>query len=255
MPRITQIWLSLILAVFIGACSAVSLSDLHTTFERIQQNRADCSVIDAKILDRVIACPSDAALLDIARKAFAARDSGDDRTNVALLRLAAAAGWESRTQEGLEIAEAAAADGVRRCDALPAKQFGAPRDCALLRIAPAIVVHVRALNVIARVGTSEPGRVSAEDRNSLGVTSDAYVANTFDFIERVRSTTLAADAALDPSVLTYVDRQRRAFYCTAAKLGELNRTLGDTQRMRTMFARRQAMQRADRRLVTERCTA
>ncbi len=86
------------------------------------------------------------------------------------------------------------------------------------------------------------------------VTSDSYVANTFDFIERVRSTTLAADAALDPSVLTYVDRQRRAFYCTAGKLSELSRRLGDSQRARAMIVRRQAMQRADRRLVSERCT-
>ena len=255
MHKATQVWLSVILAILMGACSSISLSDLQTTFERIQQGRADCSVVDAQVLDRVVACPSDAALLDIARKAFAARDSGDDRTNVALLRLAAAAGWESRTQEGLEIAEAAATDGIRRCDALPAKQFGAPRDCALLRITPAIVVHVRALNLVARIGTTEPARVSAEDRNSLGVTSDTYVDNTFGFIERVRATTLAADAALDPSVLTYVERQRRAFYCTAGKLAELNRRFGDTQRMRTMFVRRQAMQKADRRLVTERCTA
>ncbi len=114
-------------------------------------------MVDNKALDRVIACPSDAALLDISRKALAARDSSDDRTNVALLRLAAAAGWESRTPEGLDIAEAASTDGVRRCDALPAKEFGAPRDCALLRIAPAIVVHVRAMNLIARIGNAATG--------------------------------------------------------------------------------------------------
>jgi hypothetical protein len=242
------------LAALLCGCAAVSLSDLQGSFDRAVQARGDCSMAATKGAQRPGACRTgDVALLAVARQAHSARDQASDaRTNISTLRLAANAGWESATPEGLEIADAASAEGVRRCDAVSDQQFGAPRDCALLRVAPAMVAHVRAVMLIDRIERSNP--IAGEDRERLASVSDSYVAGTFEFIERVRSTRLAGDKDLDPSVLSYLDQQRRAFYCTAAALVALNRRVGDTRRMQELFTRRQMMQRVDRRLTAVRCT-
>jgi hypothetical protein len=245
--------LSMTLAALLCGCAVASLSEIQASFDSRIQARGDCSMAVAKGTTRSEVCRAgDSTLLDVARRAHSAKGaSSDARTDIATLRLAANAGWESATPEGLEIADAASAEGVQRCDAVSEKQFGTPRDCALLRVAPGMVAHVRAVILIDRIERSNP--LSEDDRRSLALVSDSYVANTFEFIERVRSTRLVGDTDLDPSVLAYLDQQRRAFYCTAAGLVALNRRAGDTQRMSALFTRRQMMQKVDRRLASVTC--
>lgn len=246
--------LSMGFAALLCGCAAVSLTEIQGSFDRAVQTRGDCSMAATTGAQRPEACRTgDVALLDVARRAHSARDqSSDARTNISTLRLAANAGWESATPEGLEIVDAASAEGVARCDALSDQQFGAPRDCALLRVAPGMAAHVRAVMLIDRIERSNP--ITDENRSALASVSDTYVANTFEFVERIRSTKLAGNKDVDPSVLSYLDQQRRAFYCTAAALVALNRRVGDTRRMQELFTRRQMMQRVDRRLTSVRCT-
>jgi hypothetical protein len=76
------------------------------------------------------------------------------------------AGWQSRLPEGLDLTDAAAIEGIEACAAIDPNTFGAPRDCALLRLAPAFSRHVRAVVFIDGL-PAEPLMFDAEHKSAL----------------------------------------------------------------------------------------
>lgn len=207
-------------ALLIAGCqTAASFSSLQASFSSLQDLRQRCAT--AADAAQGLQCGADEAPLfvDIAQRAYAvANNAADPRTRIGLLRLAATAGWESGATDGLAVAEAAAADGQARCAEIPTNAFGAPRDCALLRMAPAFIAHVRAYAVLRQaLATSAP---DAALRAKLASAAAGYVANTLGSSERVRSR-IDGDPSLHASVRAFLDRQRLTFYCTTIAFADV----------------------------------
>lgn len=227
----------LLLLLILAACTARTFSSLQSDYQDVIRQRAACT--SAPSAEAVQRCTADdgAVLADIARRTReAAADASDERTRIGLLRLAAAAGWTSRTPEGFEEARAAAEDGQGRCARLSPDRFGAPRDCALLALAPAFVAHQEAVRLLAALklpgGETEPGNLER-----LGAVSRDYASTTLADIEAKKDAgAIPREAA--PELDAYVARQLPIMACTILALIGPNERLGNAElatRLKTQF--------------------
>jgi hypothetical protein len=222
MPRHAAV--ALILALLLGGCAARSFSSLQADYRDVVDRRATCAAPGATV--EQCTAVDGAVLVDIARRAReSTADAADERTRIGLLRLAAAAGWTSRLPEGFEAARAAAEEGQARCAKLSPERFGAPRDCALLALAPAFVAHQETVGLLAAL--KRPGGAAAPgDLERLRALSRDYAAVTLGDIEAKREAgAIPREAA--PELDLYVTRQLPVMACTLFALMSANERAGD----------------------------
>ena len=223
-----RIGLAAAAALVLAACTAAKFSDLQSDYDRLLDRALACADQRQAADLGFGACAGEhgTALLDLARSAEeVAGEAGDARTRIGLLRLAGLAGWQSRIEPGFALAGAVSLQGQELCRSLPAEEFGAPRDCAIHLILPALVAHE---STLAMAEAFERGSGDESQRREMLERIDTYLAATWDFIEPKRAE-IAADNRVDPLFLTYLDAQQETILCTAhGKLAPLARTLGDT---------------------------
>ena len=224
---------ALLLALLAG-CAARSFSSLQTDYQDAIGRRAACSTQAT-----VQQCTADdgPVLVDIARRAReTSADAADERTRIGLLRLAAAAGWTSRMPEGFEEARAAADEGQGRCAALSPDRFGAPRDCALLALAPAFVAHQETVGLLEAL-KRQGGAALPANGEKLRALSRDYAAVTLGDIEAKRAAgAIPRDAA--PELDAYVTNQLPVMACTLLALMSANEGAGNADlaaRLKTQF--------------------
>jgi len=148
-------------------------------------------------------------------------------TRISFYAVAAQGGWESGIDPGFQTADAAIQAGTALCTSTATNTTAPPRDCAMLQVGPAFVAHMRTVALIYVVESKPLSSATAMEKRQINDASLNYVRRTFDFVESRRSQ-IQANASLDPSVVTFLDRQRAVFYCTALHLATINRRLGQT---------------------------
>lgn len=234
----------------LAACTAATFSGLQTDFDQLQDRARDCAGSnDAGLGFSECAGQTRTAMLDLARQAEeAAGDAGDPRTRIGLLRLAGVAGWQSRLDAGYTLAGAVSVQGLEQCRALPADQFGAPRDCAIHEILPALIAHE---STVERAKAIEGQTLDGPARRDMLDRIERYLAGTWDFIEGRRAG-LPVDSRIDPRFFDYLDVQRRTILCTAhGTLSRLAATLGDADLAAEV--RQDAISRSDTAGIPIRC--
>ena len=222
-----RICLAAATALVLAACTAAKFSDLQSDYDRLLDRTLACADQRQAADLGFSACAGQhgTAMLDLARAAEeVAGEAGDARTRIGLLRLAGMAGWQSRIEPGFALAGAVSLQGQELCRGLPAEEFGAPRDCAIHLILPALVAHESTLQ---RAEAFDVETGDETERREMLDRIGTYLAATWDFIDSKQGE-IAADNRIDPLFFTYLDNQRQTILCTAhARLAPLARTLGD----------------------------
>jgi hypothetical protein len=217
------------LLLLLSGCTAHSLSSLQQQFNELQTTRDSCESGGAPASAVPVTCLSsyDGPLLDLARQARdAAPQAEDPRTRIAFLSLAAMAGWQSRTGEGLDLTDSVSGDGVAECDALDKSKFGVPRDCALLELAPAFARHVRAVDYLRSIHYSGKA-LTDEQRAALAGQAGTYIAGTWNVLASAGEK-LKQDSKISPSVVAYLQEQRRRVWCVAKEFERVSQEAGET---------------------------
>jgi len=144
-------------------------------------------------------------------------------TNIAILRLAAVSAWRAqdrdyRNGEAGSLAFAAAEKGKQLCGTVSAREFGAPRDCALLRIIPTLVQYdaLEGRLPTAPLDTMNPAKnrqyaegVATYTRALVALAREATAAWT-----EIKSGTGAYEG-VSPGVIDYVNYQYGSAACKA----------------------------------------
>jgi hypothetical protein len=194
-----------------------------------------------------------AALAKLAQESADEAAKAQNRaTRIGLYALAANGGWESGMDAGFQVADTAIQAGTAECGRAAANEFVPPRDCALLRVGPGFVAHMRTLSIVDQIEAKPPASVSAAEKRQLAEVSIRYVRNTFDFVEGQRRQ-FEADPNLDQSVLALLDRQRSTFFCTALHVSTVNRRLGQIDAARRVSRDRDRFFAVAPALQGERC--
>ncbi len=234
MQRLTALWVALITAGLLAtSCAGISLSRLQTDFNQLYQAKEAC--LSAKPTSpeditnvKSIPCTeqAEAALFDLSQSAKSAADKAkDQRTKVALLRLAGLSLWQSgrgTEKEGNALVNNISMEGEFVCNAIEkeAKKgeiYGAPRDCALLTILPALVYHSEYKMRLERLDDQEPSDDSKREFENL---ISNYANNTVLFIS-AREEKVKAFTGLSISVKDYIDEAKRRSFCNFQKAEEV----------------------------------
>jgi hypothetical protein len=241
----------------IGTIGNIGLgSTQRPDFTKAQADMAGCRSA-ARSTGELSACSAKfgPALAQIAQDSYDQAGRAQDRaTRINLFATAANAGWDSGTDTGLQVADAAIQAGGGECDKIPPNEFTPARDCALLSVGPGFVAHVRTAALVDRIAAKPRASVTAAERRQLNDASLRYVRNTFDFVES-RRRQFDADPNLDASVRTLLDRQRAVFYCTALQISAVNRRLGQADTARRVSRDRDRILAAAPSLQGETCLA
>jgi hypothetical protein len=232
------------------------VSTQRPDFARAQADMASCRSA-ARSTGELTACPAKfgPALAQIAQDSFDQAGRAQDRaTRINLYASAANAGWDSGTDAGLQVADAAVQAGGGECEKIPGNEFTPARDCALLQVGPGFVTHVRTSLLIGRVEAKPRTSVTAAEKKQVADASIRYVRNTFDFVES-RRRQFDSDPNIDASMRTMLDRQRAVFFCTALQISAVNRRLGQADVARRVSRDRVRILAADPSLQGETCLA
>ena len=232
------------------------VSTQRPDFARAQADMASCRTA-ARTTRELTACSGKFGppLAQIAQDSFDQAGRSTDRaTKINLYATAANAGWDSSTDTGLQVADAAVQAGGGECEKIPGNEFTPARDCALLQVGPGFVIHVRTSLLIARVEAKPRVSVNQMEKKQIADASVRYVRNTFDFVE-ARRKQFDSDPNIDASMRTMLDRQRAVFYCTAIQISAVNRKLGQVDTSRRVSRDRDRILAADPALQGETCLA
>jgi hypothetical protein len=219
------VWTAIFFLSFIYGCTATTLSGLQSDFVTLYQQKDRCEQArkKGKALPSECMADYDQALMDIALEAEKLVGRAEDAgTRVGLLRLGALAAWQGG-EEGFNKADDLASRGSRLCDSLDKKGFGAPRDCAILRLVPALVAHDSWVAQFKGLPTKSP----EEKIHFFQKFARNYKLNTWDPVAEQESV-LAREPGIDASLLLYLKRQKNAFYCTAVRMHKEMQEFMDT---------------------------
>jgi hypothetical protein len=226
MIRRMRLWVALLAIGFlVTSCAGVSLSRLQTEFNQLYQEKEICQSQDQERGESAakgtsIPCieQSGAAFFDVAQSAKSAADKADDqRTKIALLRLAGVSVWQSgrgAEKEGNALFNNICLQGDSICRAVEEKAkkgeiYGAPRDCALLAILPALVWHSEYKERLEELKREVPSEQSKEELSKI---IENYANNTVLFVsskkEEVRSF-----SGLPRSVMDYIEELQKRSFC------------------------------------------
>lgn len=244
-------------ALLAAACSNVGMfTPSRSDATQAQADITACRTAARSTADQA-ACSAKfgPTLAKIAQDNFDQASRAQDRaTRINLYATAANAGWDSGTDSGLQVADAAIQAGGGECEKVPANEFTPARDCALLQVGPGFVAHVRTTMLLTQIEAKPPASVIAAEKKQFNDASIRYVRNTFDFIES-RRRQIDANPNIDASMRTLLDRQRAAFYCTALQIAVVNRRLGQRDTARRVSRDRDRILAADPSLRGETCVA
>jgi hypothetical protein len=226
MIKRTRVWVVLIMiGLLVTSCAGVSLSRLQTEFNQLYQEREACQSQDQQsgkgaAKAKSIPCieQAEAAFFDVAQSAKTAADkAGDQRTKIALLRLAGVSLWQSgrgAEKEGNALVTNICLQGDSICKAIEEKAkkgeiYGAPRDCALLAILPALVWHSEYKERLEKLKREVPSEHGKEELSRI---IENYANNTVLFVsnkkEEVRNYT-----GLSRSVMEYIEEVQKRSFC------------------------------------------
>jgi hypothetical protein len=208
------------------SCTATRLATLQSDFNDLYSAKITCEPNDGA--DTGLACEGqDVPLYQLALEAEAsARKAKDPRSRIALLRLAGVAGWQGTGDNANELVERVSLEGVQRCDALEqrvrAKEtWGAPRDCAILVLLPALLAHDVQLEKFAALEAAKQcvvGDVSYQD------VVETYADSTVLFVHLKEGQALGY-TGLSDSVREYVAESKRRMMCNFEKVRSKARTV------------------------------
>jgi hypothetical protein len=240
--HIQHVFLIAASAMALGACGAgLQLSQQHQNIAQMQEEIARCRAAAAPGSFTACSTKNGPQLAKGAKEGLDEASRTENRaTRVGLYAASANGGWESGMAEGFQTADTAIQAGMAECGKFAANEFAPPRDCALLKVGPGFVVHMRTMALLDRIESKPPTAVSAAEKKQLADTSTRYVKNTFDFVEAQRNQ-FAADPNLDSTFLTMLDGQRAVFYCTSLHLVTVNRRLGQAETARRVSRDRDHM--------------
>ena len=165
MPKaLRSVFIVAALALLVSACGNIGSVGLVSTqrpdFTKAQADMASCRSA-ARSTGELAACSAKfgPALAQIAQDSFDQAGRAQDRaTRINLYASAANAGWDSGTDAGLQVADAAIQAGGGECEKIPGNEFTPARDCALLQVGPGFVTHVRT-TIVDRPGRSQAARL------------------------------------------------------------------------------------------------
>jgi len=203
------------------ACTATRLATLQGNFNTLYEAKQRCEQ-STGVPDERIPCEGeqDMALYELARGADAAASSAaDPRTRIALLRLAGVAAWQGAGAAADALVNKVSFEGVMRCDALEERvraheTWGAPRDCALLVLLPALLAHevkLAQLAVLRKAGQCAVGDIALRD------IVDTWADSTVLFVRAHESKALGYRGVSD-SVRRYVAEAKRRMMCNFQKV-------------------------------------
>lgn len=207
------------LAVLTG-CAGARLSSLQSEFNELYARAAECAKSPTDSLD---CTGQDLALHQLALDAEEAAGKADDpRTQIALLRLAGVAAWQSHGARADAQATKIALAGEQRCDALDSEvkrrsAWGAPRDCALLLILPGLVAHDQLLEQLAALETAQA--CTAGDV-ALADLVDTYADATVLFLEDRKAKALGYQG-ISPSTRAYFEESQKRMVCNFERVRRL----------------------------------
>ena len=201
------------------ACTATRLATLQGDFNDLYGTKNACEEQDASA--RALSCEGqEIPLYELAVSAEAAAGKARDaRTRIALLRLAGVSAWQGVGRNADQLVTRVSLEGVKRCDALEERvrrqeTWGAPRDCAMLVLLPALLAHDVQLENFAALQTAAScsvGEVSYRD------IVDSYADSTVLFVATQKSKALGYTGS-SPSVRLYVEETQKRMLCNFGKL-------------------------------------
>jgi hypothetical protein len=217
--------ITLIAGLLVSSCAGASLSRLQTEFNELYQEKEAClsqGKATGEDVTNVKGIPcieqAEAAFFALAQSAKSAADSAEDqRTKIALLRLAGVSLWQSgrgTEKEANALVNRICLEGESICTAIEEKAkkgeiYGAPRDCALVAILPALVWHSeydKRLEELKR----EP--YTAQRREELIRIIENYPGNTVLFVSNKKKE-VGTYTGLSPSVVDYIKEVERRCFC------------------------------------------
>jgi hypothetical protein len=198
---------ALVLAVGLVAsgCAGASLDSLDTKLRDLsKQNTA----------------AAQAQLVTLAGEAQAdAKASTDPKNRVAFYRVAAVAAWQAGPA-GESLVLPITDEGTTACDALPARDASAPRDCSLIRLAAPLATQDaltrKLMKIQGQVGSS--GKLPAAQLEPLQQLFDG-LETQFEKVSGLRGGVFALDVPEDFKSRT--DRERLIIYCNGVKAWSL----------------------------------
>jgi len=198
---------ALVLAVVLVAsgCAGANLDSLDTKLRDLsKQNTA----------------ATQAQLATLAGEAQAdAKASTDPKNRVAFYRVAAVAAWQAGPA-GERLVLPITDEGTAACDALPAKDASAPRDCSLIRLAAPLATQDaltrKLMKIQGQVGSS--GKLPPAQLEPLQQLFDG-LESQFEKVSGLRGGVFALDVPEDFKSRT--DRERLIIYCNGVKAWSL----------------------------------
>jgi len=221
--------LLVLIGVFLlaASCTGVSLSRYQNDFNQFYHEKQACESQEAKEPKKLditkiesIPCTEEAKakLYDLAQSAAStASNARDQRTKVALLRLAGVSLWQSgrgTEEEGNALVNITTLEGQAICEALETEAkkeniYGAPRDCAILTILPALVWHSEYYHKLKELKDQNP----TEDRKkALESVISNYPNNTVLYIV-AKEAAAKSFTGLSDTVKVYIEEVKRSSFC------------------------------------------
>lgn len=198
---------ALVLAVALVAsgCAGANLDSLDTRLRDLSKQNSEAA---------------QAQLATLAGEARAdAKASTDAKNRVAFYRVAAVAAWQAGLA-GESVVLPITDEGAAACDALPAKDATAPRDCSLIRLAGPLATQdalTRKLVTIQKqVGPG--GKLPPAQLEPVRELFDGLEAQ-FEKVSGIRGGVFALDVPEDFKART--DRERLIIYCNGVKAWSL----------------------------------
>ena len=218
------------IVAIVTSCTGVTLSRLQSDFDQLYQKKLNCPEEPTvpqditKIGSLTCIDESEAALFSLAESAnSSATKASDQRTKVALLRLAGVSLWQSgRGAEANDWTYKIYQEGDSVCTPLEAKAkkgeiYGAPRDCALLTILPALVWHSEYIERLERLKYQDP---TNERKQTLKEIIQNYHQNTVGFISE-KENKAKNFTGISESIKEYIDEVKKRSYCNFLRAEEI----------------------------------
>ena len=192
-------------ALVTSGCAGASLDSLDTKLRDLSKQNTEAA---------------QAQLVTLAGEAQAdAKASTDPKNRVAFYRVAAVAAWQAGLA-GESLVLPITDEGTAACDALPARDASAPRDCSLIRLAAPLATQDaltrKLMKIQEQVGSS--GKLPAAQLAPLQQLFDG-LETQFEKVSVLRGRVFALDVPEDFKSRT--DRERLIIYCNGVKAWSL----------------------------------
>lgn len=200
-------------AALLLSCTATRLATLQGDFNDLYEAKRAC---DEPGGDAPLCLGAqEVALYELATEAEkAAGQAKDARTKITLLRLAGVAAWQGAGQHADALVTKVSLEGVKACDTLEARvrqkeTWGAPRDCTMLVLLPALLAHETQLEKLASLRAAKSCTAGDVELRKI---ADSYADSTVLFVDTHEAKALGYQGTSE-SVRAYVAETKRRMQC------------------------------------------